>query len=45
MSRTVYYVNAFSQNDQGGNLAGVVLDSSDLTDVQMQSIAKKVGAS
>lgn len=45
MSIQINRVNAFSQKSNGGNLAGVVLDASDLSDSQMQAIATKVGAS
>src|SRR5690349_21078056 len=41
----VYIVNAFSQQGNGGNPAGVVPDAQGLSDAQMQSIANQVGAS
>jgi len=45
MNPTVYFVQAFVSDGQGGNLAGVVLDADALSDQQMQAIAAKVGAS
>jgi PhzF family phenazine biosynthesis protein len=41
----VQIVSAFSEKPTGGNRAGVVLDASDLTDAQMQSVAREVGYS
>jgi PhzF family phenazine biosynthesis protein len=45
MEVTVYIVNAFTANEEGGNPAGVVLNADDLSDVQMLSIAAEVGFS
>jgi len=39
----VYHYDAFSKEPNKGNPAGVVLDGDELTDVQMQEIALKVG--
>lgn len=41
----VYVVSAFSKDYKGGNKAGVVLDSHDLTPVKMMTIAKVLGYS
>ena len=41
----VYTLNAFTDDVSGGNPAGVVLDADNLTEKQMQGIAKKVGFS
>lgn len=38
-------VNAFTESPQGGNPAGVVLDSPDLTDDQMKQISKELKVS
>lgn len=43
--RKIYYVKVFSKDSKVGNLAGVVPDTSLLSDKQMQEIAKDVGAS
>lgn len=45
MEVLVYQINAFSLNNKGGNPAGVVLDEYDLTEEQMNKIAKEVGFS
>ena len=45
MNVTVRIVNAFINNGNGGNPAGVVLDADDLTHQQKLSIAKEVGLS
>jgi PhzF family phenazine biosynthesis protein len=45
MQVKVYEVYAFTNNGEGGNRAGVVLDASKLSDDQMQLIAHAVGAS
>ena len=37
-----YILNAFSRSHNGGNPAGVVLDAEQLSDIQMQVIAKKI---
>jgi len=42
-SITVYHYDAFSVEPNKGNPAGVVLNSEDLTDDEMQEIAKKIG--
>jgi PhzF family phenazine biosynthesis protein len=42
---TVYKVNAFTNNGEGGNGAGVVLDADSLTSEQMQETARLVGYS
>jgi PhzF family phenazine biosynthesis protein len=39
----VQIVSAFTQNISGGNRAGVVLDASALSDLQMQTVAREVG--
>ncbi|MDE6149634.1 MAG: PhzF family phenazine biosynthesis protein [Ruminococcus sp.] len=41
----VYVVSAFSKENQGGNKAGIVLDSHNLTPVDMAVIAKDLGYS
>lgn len=41
----IYNIAAFTDNKNGGNLAGVVLDSDNLTREEMQNIAKKIGYS
>lgn len=38
----VYTLNAFTDDVSGGNPAGVVLDADNLTEKQMQGIAKKL---
>lgn len=45
MKIDVYIVSAFSEKQQGGNEAGVVLLDNNLTDLEMQGIAAKVGLS
>ncbi len=45
MERLIYRVSAFSHQNRGGNEAGVVLNTENLDDKTMQSIAKKVGFS
>lgn len=45
MSTEVLRYSAFSTDSAGGNPAGVVLDASELSDVDMQRIAKEVGYS
>ena len=42
---TVQILNAFSENDKGGNPAGVVLNADNLNDNHKLEIAKKVGLS
>jgi PhzF family phenazine biosynthesis protein len=42
---TVQILNAFVDNDKGGNAAGVVLDADDLSDNNKLEIAAKVGLS
>jgi len=42
---TVNIINAFGDNADGGNPAGVVLDADTLTDSQKLTIAKKVDLS
>jgi PhzF family phenazine biosynthesis protein len=42
MNITVRKVNAFTQSRTGGNPAGVVLNTPDLTEVQMKQISKKL---
>lgn len=42
---TLYRVKSFSENPNEGNLAGVVTNAEHLSDVEMQNIAKEVGAS
>lgn len=41
----IYRLTAFPKNNKGGNLAGVCLHADDLTDLQMQEIAKEIGYS
>lgn len=41
----IYNIAAFADNKNGGNLAGVVLDSDSFTREEMQNIAKKIGYS
>ncbi len=43
--KTAYIVNAFTANGEHGNPAGVVLETDELTDAQMLSIAQQVGLS
>lgn len=45
MEVTVYTLNAFTKESNGGNPAGVVLDSDHLSEDQMKFIAKEVGFS
>ncbi|MCX6665323.1 MAG: PhzF family phenazine biosynthesis protein [Euryarchaeota archaeon] len=45
MNVNVLKVNAFTDSLQGGNPAGVVLDSPDLTDKQMKQISKQLNVS
>lgn len=45
MTITVYQLNAFMCDNEGGNPAGVVLNADNLTDEQMQHIAAQVGFS
>ncbi len=45
MKTTVYTLNAFAKEENGGNPAGVVLNADALTESQMQRIAAKVGFS
>lgn len=45
MSSKLYKVAAFTLNNGGGNIAGVVLDADALTDVEMQKIAFDAGFS
>lgn len=45
MEVTVYTVNAFTANEEGGNPAGVVLNADDLSDEQMLAIAVEMGFS
>ncbi|MGE4233839.1 MAG: PhzF family phenazine biosynthesis protein [Bacteriovoracia bacterium] len=45
MQTTVYLVNAFSSDPNGGNPAGVVLNADSITTEQRQKIAAKVGFS
>lgn len=42
---SVYVTSAFSKNNKGGNKAGVVLNSSDLSSAQKMKIAKMLGYS
>lgn len=42
---TAYTVSAFTANDGGGNKAGVVLDADELSDDQIQAIAKELAYS
>lgn len=43
--RTVLRLTAFSDDPEGGNPAGVVLDSAGMTDSEMQAVAAEVGYS
>ncbi|MCT4617185.1 MAG: PhzF family phenazine biosynthesis protein [Candidatus Gracilibacteria bacterium] len=45
MEVKVYTLNAFTQDINGGNPAGVVLNADNLSDNQMQEIAKKINFS
>ncbi|MGM0380212.1 MAG: PhzF family phenazine biosynthesis protein [Bacillota bacterium] len=45
MKVNVYIVNSFTYKNKGGNPAGVVIDSSGLSDKQMKLVAKKVNLS
>ena len=45
MKTTVYSVNAFTANGEGGNPAGVVLNADSLSDEQMHKIAVEMGFS
>lgn len=45
MKTEVISVNSFAKTDEGGNLAGVVLNSDNLKEEEMQAIAKEVGYS
>ncbi len=45
MNVTVCKVNAFSESSQGGNPAGVVVDSPMLSDEQMKQVTKKLSVS
>jgi len=45
MRVTVYIVNAFTANGDGGNPAGVVLDASNLDESQMQIVASRIAHS
>ena len=45
MKISVKKVNAFTESPEGGNPAGVVLDSSDLTDEQMKYVSKTLKVS
>ncbi len=45
MNINVLKVNAFTDSPHGGNPAGVVLDSPDLTDKQMKQISKQLNVS
>lgn len=45
MNVDVLKVNAFTDSPNGGNSAGVVLDSPDLTDTQMKQISKQLNVS
>ncbi len=45
MKVTAHIINAFVDNSDGGNPAGVVLDADNLTDSQKLTIAKEVGLS
>ena len=45
MKVQVFTLNAFAKTENGGNPAGVVLNSDGLSDAQMLSIAKKIGFS
>jgi len=43
MKINVFTINAFAKTENGGNPAGVVLNSDDLSDEQMLLVAKKIG--
>jgi len=45
MDKIIYRASAFPKMNKGGNEAGVVLDTDDLSDEAMQKIAKHVGFS
>jgi len=45
MGNLVYRVTAFTEDINGGNLAGVVLDADLLSEEEMQKIAKEIGYS
>lgn len=45
MRISVKKVNAFTESIEGGNPAGVVLDSPDLTDEQMKYVSKTLKVS
>ncbi|HUV84084.1 MAG TPA: PhzF family phenazine biosynthesis protein [Methanosarcinales archaeon] len=45
MKVEVYKLNAFTQNIEGGNTAGVVLNADELSEIQMQELARLVGFS
>ena len=45
MIRKIYLVKVFTKNPKFGNLAGVVPEADGLSSLEMQKIAKKVGAS
>jgi PhzF family phenazine biosynthesis protein len=45
MKIKAYVVSAFTANSQGGNKAGVVLDAGELSEKQIQKIAKDLGYS
>ena len=45
MGVIVYTLYSFAKDNKGGNLAGVVLDADDLSDIQMLNIANQVGFS
>ena len=45
MTTKTYVVSAFTANGKGGNRAGVVLDTGELSADQMQAIAAELGYS
>lgn len=45
VTKKVYKLSAFAKGEGGGNLAGVVIDSENLSESEMQAIAKEVGYS
>ncbi|MCT4595372.1 MAG: PhzF family phenazine biosynthesis protein [Anaeromicrobium sp.] len=45
MNMEVSIINAFGKSEEGGNGAGVLLDANNLSEEQMQKIAKEVGLS
>src|SRR6185369_17713524 len=45
MKIKVFTLNSFAKTQEGGNPAGVVLDSGNLSEVQMLAAAKEVGFS